>query len=109
MARLADKSDKSRPPGYAAAFRPLQAPRGLTHELVERLTADIIGGKLAPGSRLPTEQEMIATTGVSRTVVREAVAALQGGGLVITRHGVRAFVPANPPRPFPLQGGEGRG
>src|SRR6267142_2018888 len=106
MARLADKSDKPLSPGHAAAFRPLQAPRGLTHELVERLTADIIGGKLAPGSRLPTEQEMIATTGVSRTVVREAVAALRAEGLVMTRQGVGAFVAQSARRPFRISGGE---
>ena len=35
---------------------------------------------------------MIAATGVSRTVVREAVAALRAEGLVITRQGVGAFV-----------------
>src|SRR6266851_2445975 len=82
------------------AFRPLSAPRGLTHELVERLTADIVSGKLAPGSRLPTEQEMIAATGVSRTVVREAVAALRAEGLVVPRQGVGAYVPENARRPF---------
>ena len=106
MARLADKSTKSPPPGRAAAFRPLQPPRRLTHELVDRLTAEIIEGKLSPGSRLPTEQEMIATTGVSRTVVREAVAALRAEGLVITRQGVGAFVAPNPRRPFRLEGGD---
>ena len=56
-----------------SAFAPLSAPRGLTHELVARLTADITNGKLPPGTQLPTEQEMIRATGVSRTVVREAV------------------------------------
>jgi len=73
-------------------LRPLDAPRRLTAELVARLTADITSGKLAPGQRLPTEQEMIAATGVSRTVVREAVAALRADGLVTTRQGVGAFV-----------------
>ena len=58
-------------------LQPLAAPRGLTAQLVARLTADITSGKLSPGSRLPTEQEMIAATGVSRTVIREAVAALR--------------------------------
>jgi len=106
MARLGDRPAKPLPTGHAAAFRPLQAPRRLTHELVDRLTADIIDGKISPGSRLPTEQEMIATTGVSRTVVREAVAALRAEGLVITRQGVGAFVAANPGRPFRLEGGE---
>jgi len=45
--------------------------------VVERLAADIASGRLAPGAQLPTEQEMTAALGVSRTVVREAVAALR--------------------------------
>ena len=83
-----------------ALLQPLTAPRGLTAELVARLTADITSGKLAPGTRLPTEQEMIAATGVSRTVVREAVAALRADGLVLTRQGVGAFVADQVRRPF---------
>src|SRR4029077_15990111 len=75
--------------------QPLSARLSLTGELVVRLTDDITSGKIPPGSRLPTEQEMIAATGVSRTVVREAVAALRADGLVITRQGVGAFVPEN--------------
>ena len=81
-------------------MQPLEAPRGLTGELVARLTASIVSGKLPPGSRLPTEQEMIAATGVSRTVVREAVAALKADRLVITRQGVGAFVAEQVRRPF---------
>ena len=83
-----------------SGFQPLSAPRSLTQQLFTRLTADITSGKLAPGSRLPTEQEMIAATGVSRTVVREAVAPLRAEGLVITRQGVGAFVAENVRRPF---------
>ncbi len=83
-----------------ALLQPLEAPRGLTGELVARLTASIVSGKLPPGSRLPTEQEMIAATGVSRTVVREAVAALKADRLVITRQGVGAFVAEQVRRPF---------
>ena len=80
--------------------RPLPAPRSLAHELIARLTADITSGNIRPGARLPTEQELIAATGVSRTVVREAVAALRAEGLVVTRQGVGAFVPENARRPF---------
>jgi DNA-binding FadR family transcriptional regulator len=80
--------------------RPLLPQRSLAHELVRRLTADITSGKIAPGAQLPTEQELIAVTGVSRTVVREAVAALRAEGLVVTRQGVGAFVPANARRSF---------
>ena len=81
-------------------LQPIDAPRGLPGELVARLTADIVSGKLLPGSRLPTEQEMIAATGVSRTVVREAVAALKADRLVVTRQGVGAFVADHVRRPF---------
>jgi GntR family transcriptional repressor for pyruvate dehydrogenase complex len=59
---------------------------------VDRLTAEIGSGRLAPGARLPTEQELTAALGVSRTVVREAVAVLRAEGLVETRQGVGAFV-----------------
>jgi DNA-binding FadR family transcriptional regulator len=75
----------------------------LTAELVARLTADITSGKLPPGSRLPTEQEMIAATGVSRTVIREAVAALRADRLVVTRQGVGAFVAEQVRRPFHVE------
>jgi GntR family transcriptional regulator, transcriptional repressor for pyruvate dehydrogenase complex len=81
-------------------LQPIEAPRGLTAQLVARLTADITSGKLTPGSRLPTEQEMIASTGVSRTVIREAVAALRADRLVVTRQGVGAFVAEHVRRPF---------
>jgi len=83
-----------------SVIAPLPPPRSLTHEIVTRLTADITSGKIRPGAQLPTEQELIAATGVSRTVVREAVAALRAEGLVVTRQGVGAFVPANARRPF---------
>src|SRR4029078_7137040 len=81
-------------------LQPLDAPRRLTAELVARLTADISSGKLPPGSRLPTEQEMIAATGVSPTVIRVAGASWRADGLVVTRQGVGAFVASHVRRPF---------
>src|SRR6266567_3625693 len=87
--------------------QPLPAPRSLTGELVARLTDDITSGKIPPGSRLPTEQELSAATGVSRTVVREAVAALRADGLVITRQGLGAFVASDVQRrPFRIDPSE---
>jgi GntR family transcriptional repressor for pyruvate dehydrogenase complex len=86
-----------------SVIQPLSAPRSLASELVARLTDDITSGKIPPGSRLPTEQELIAATGVSRTVVREAVAALRADGLVFTRQGVGAFVPENARRPLRIE------
>ena len=84
-------------------FRPLTPPRNLTEEVVGRLAAEITRGGLEPGARLPTEQAMMSAMGVSRTVVREAVAALRAEGLVVTRQGVGAFVASDGKRrPFRL-------
>jgi len=78
-----------------------------TQELTQRLAAEILSGRLQPGARLPTEQELSLSTGVSRTVVREAVAALRADGLVITRQGLGAFVPADVQRrPFRIDPNE---
>lgn len=74
------------------AFRPLRAPRNLTAELVNRLTEEITAGNLAPNARLPTEHEMMASFGVSRTVVREALAVLRAEGLVKSRQGSGVYV-----------------
>jgi len=87
--------------GRESAFRPLAPPKNLTVKLVDLLAAEITSGKLAPGARLPTEQEMMASFGVSRTVIREAVSALRSEGLVLTRQGVGAFVASDVKgRPF---------
>jgi DNA-binding FadR family transcriptional regulator len=45
-----------------------------------------------PGEKLPTEHILAKTFGVSRSVVREAIAQLRNEGLVETRQGVGAFV-----------------
>nr|WP_321986212.1 FadR/GntR family transcriptional regulator [uncultured Lichenicoccus sp.] len=75
-------------PGFS---RIEQAPN-LTGGLIEALVAQIESGQLAPGQRLPTEQAIVAATGVSRTVVREALASLRARGLITTRQGLGAFV-----------------
>jgi len=82
-------------------IRPLAAARKLSRGLFEQLAEEIKSGRLGPGERLPTEQELTRAARVSRTVVREAVAALRAEGLVVTRQGVGAFVSAEPQRaPF---------
>jgi len=89
-------------PPVSAAVGPLAA-QSLAHALTERLGAEIVSGRLAPGARLPTEQELIASAGVSRTVVREAIAALRAEGLVVTRQGAGAFVAEGSRRPFRIE------
>lgn len=80
----------------ALGMAPLRPPANLTGALVHRLAEEIRSGRLPPGARLPTEQDLMREAGVSRTVVREAVAALRAEGLVVTRQGVGAFVTENP-------------
>ena len=77
-------------------IRPLAAARKLSRGLFEQLADQIKSGRLAAGARLPTEEELSRAARVSRTVVREAVAALRAEGLVVTRQGVGAFVSAAP-------------
>jgi GntR family transcriptional repressor for pyruvate dehydrogenase complex len=77
-------------------IRPLSPERKLSRGLFEQLSEQIKSGRLAAGARLPTEEELSRAARVSRTVVREAVAALRADGLVITRQGVGAFVSAAP-------------
>ena len=85
----------------AKRFRLRFVQRSSGPGVTQRLAAEILSGRLQPGARLPTEQELSLATGVSRTVVREAVAALRADGLVITRQGLGAFVPADVQRrPF---------
>ena len=81
-----------KPSDAGPVLRPVIPPRNLTREIAERIADHIASAKLLPGARLPTEQEMVAAMGVSRTVVREAVAALRADGLVVTRQGAGAFV-----------------
>jgi GntR family transcriptional regulator, transcriptional repressor for pyruvate dehydrogenase complex len=85
-------------------IRPVAAEPKLSRRLFEQLADQIKSGRLAPGARLPTEQALTRAARVSRTVVREAVAALRAEGLVVTRQGVGAFVSAEPQRaPFRIE------
>ena len=85
-------------------IRPLAAERKLSRGLFDQLAEQIKSGRLAPGARLPTEQALTRAARVSRTVVREAVAALRAEGLVVTRQGVGAFVSAAPQHaPFRIE------
>lgn len=55
--------------------------------LAERLKKEILSDAYPPGSMLPTERELVSTTGLSRGSVREALRILEAQGLVATRAG----------------------
>ncbi len=73
----------------SGAFR---RSRNLTEEVVADLSERIRSGAFQPGDKLPTESEIMAQLGVSRTVVRESISRLQAARLVQTRHGIGTFV-----------------
>ena len=56
------------------------------------VSREIAEGRLRPGDRLPSEQALASLFGVSRNVVREAIARLRFEGLVWSRQGRGAFV-----------------
>jgi len=72
----------------------------LTHYVTEQLRHRIISGEIQPGQKLPTERALITEFGVSRTVVREAIAGLRADGLVAPRQGAGVFV-LEPPDKIP--------
>jgi DNA-binding FadR family transcriptional regulator len=72
------------PEGYA--FAKVRSRRAHEH-IVEQLQRLILSGKLAPGSRLPSERAMMIEFQVSRPTVREALRVAESMGLISVRHG----------------------
>lgn len=64
----------------------------LGSRVADKLLQKIRKDSLAPGTRLPSEQAMALHFGVSRTVVREAIALLKTEGILSTRKGSGAFI-----------------
>jgi GntR family transcriptional repressor for pyruvate dehydrogenase complex len=56
--------------------------------LADDLRSQITSGQLRPGDRLPTEPELCARSGVSRSTVREALRLLASQHLIVTTRGV---------------------
>lgn len=56
--------------------------------LAEELRGQILSGRLRPGERLPTEPQLCARSGVSRSTVREALRLLASQHLIVTTRGV---------------------
>jgi GntR family transcriptional repressor for pyruvate dehydrogenase complex len=70
----------------------ISRPLRLSEEVSGELQRRIARGDLNPGDRLPTEKALGEAFGVSRAVVREAIARLKADGLIETRQGSGAFV-----------------
>jgi GntR family transcriptional regulator len=64
----------------------------LYYQIEQDLASLIARGGLAPGSQLPSEEELVQSYGVSRTTVRKAVQELDRLGLIEIRRGRGTFV-----------------
>ena len=72
----------------------------LSEQVVSALRAQLLGGEFSVGQKLPTESRLTETFGVSRTVIREAMAMLAADGLVESRQGAGVFVRERPSLAF---------
>ncbi len=83
----------------------LEPPRpreNLTDAVVASLQTWLLAGGLAPGSRLASEHDLASRLGVSRPVLREALAQLKASGLVESRRGSGLYT-SDDPRPPALR------
>jgi GntR family transcriptional repressor for pyruvate dehydrogenase complex len=74
------------PADTLAAIGPV-ARSSVVDAVADRLRGEILAGRLAAGSRLPSERELSLALGVNRLTLRAALARLEAMGLVTTRHG----------------------
>ncbi|MFE3827935.1 PLP-dependent aminotransferase family protein [Streptomyces sp. NPDC059092] len=71
-------------------------PRGGGHALADALAGRIRDGRLPPGTRLPSERELAAALGVSRTMIGAALGRLRDAGLVASRQGSGSWTAVPP-------------
>jgi len=64
----------------------------LRREVTEEIKRYILDSRLRPGDPLPTENELCATLGASRSSIREAVKTLAALDIVEVRHGHGTYV-----------------
>lgn len=60
--------------------------------IVGELRTEILSGRRAPGSRMPSENELAAQYRTSRPTVRRAIALLSADGLLVAQQGRGTFV-----------------
>lgn len=69
-----------------ALFEPI-GEQGRAEQVEKRLLHAITGGHIRPGDRLPSEQDLAQTFGVSTVTVREALRGMRAHGVIETRRG----------------------
>lgn len=64
----------------------------LYEEIIRQLTDLMRRGALRPGDRLPSERDLAASLGVSRTAIREALRSMESMGMIESRVGGGTFI-----------------
>lgn len=73
-------------------FKEIRRAGQLPDLIASEIMSQITNGELQPGDVLPTETTLAGSFGVSRNVVREAIARLRSDGLIETKQGRGAIV-----------------
>ena len=73
-------------------FTPIDQRPSASERVAERLVSLISSGNIAPGDKLPSENELSRALQVSRPVVREALRGLSMMGIVASRQGGGCYV-----------------
>jgi GntR family transcriptional repressor for pyruvate dehydrogenase complex len=81
-------------PSLSIPVEPLEREQRLYERVVEKVLELIASNTWKPGFRLPAERELAEAFGVSRTVVREAVKALEAQGVLESATGSGVYVRA---------------
>jgi GntR family transcriptional repressor for pyruvate dehydrogenase complex len=91
------ETTRSRPrrPASSSLVKTVGRAPNLPSQVARLISDEILAGRFKPGDRLPTERELAETFGVSRNVVREAIAKLRFEGAVEPRQGSSVFVLGN--------------
>jgi DNA-binding GntR family transcriptional regulator len=72
--------------------------RPIWQQVAGDIERDIRSGALAPGTRLPSEDDLVIMYGVARNTVRRAIEGLRERGLAETFHGRGTYVAQSIPR-----------
>jgi len=66
-------------------------------QIADHLRSSILRGEIAPGSPIPSEQELCDKYSAARGTVRQAIALLRNEGLVLSERGRGTFARERPP------------